>query len=77
MPRAYEYKVRLNGWWTETTATPLGVADGEHPAVVSKPTTLRFTYDDATHRLRVGPATPAGGTDPGRLPSPATACART
>ena len=58
----YVYKVRLDGSWSENYGdATFGVADGNIPLPVAKPTTLRFTYDHDTHRVRVGPATPAGG----------------
>ena len=59
---SYVYKVRLNGAWTENYGdATFGLADGNIPLPVTKPTALRFTYDHATHRVSVGPATPAGG----------------
>ncbi len=58
----YVYKVRLNGSWTENYGdATFGVPDGNIPLAIDKTTTLRFTYDHATHRVRVGPAEPAGG----------------
>ncbi|MGG5259580.1 alpha-amylase family glycosyl hydrolase [Phycicoccus avicenniae] len=53
----YLYKVRLNGSWDENYGdATFGVADGNIPLPLTAPTTLRFTYDHATHRVRVGPA---------------------
>ena len=58
----YVYKVRLNGSWTENYGdATFGVPDGNIPLAIDKTTILRFTYDHATHRVRVGPAEPAGG----------------
>ncbi|WP_377640701.1 alpha-amylase family glycosyl hydrolase [Oryzobacter terrae] len=58
----YVYKVRLNGSWTENYGdATFGVPDGNIPLPVKTATRLRFTYDHETHRVRVGPATPAGG----------------
>lgn len=58
----YVYKVRLNGSWAENYGdATFGVADGNLPLPVASTTTLRFTYDHETHRVRVGPATPASG----------------
>ena len=61
-PFDYLYKVRLNGAWTENYGdATFGLPDGNIPLAIDKTTTLRFTYDHATHRVRVGPAEPAGG----------------
>ncbi|MBM6400078.1 alpha-amylase family glycosyl hydrolase [Phycicoccus sonneratiae] len=53
----YLYKVRLDGSWTESYGdATFGLPDGNIPLPVTAPTRLRFTYDHATHRVRVGPA---------------------
>ena len=61
-PYDYLYKVRLNGSWTENYGdATFGLPDGNIPLAIDQTTELRFTYDHATHRVRVGPAQPAGG----------------
>ena len=63
-PTDYVYKVRLNGSWSENYGdATFGLPDGNIPLAIEETTTLRFTYDHATHRVRVGPARPAGGPD--------------
>ncbi len=62
----YLYKVRLNGSWDENYGdATFGLPDSNIPLALGQPTALRFTYDHATHRVSVGPATPAGGLEPG------------
>ncbi|HYN67635.1 MAG TPA: alpha-amylase family glycosyl hydrolase [Ornithinibacter sp.] len=61
-PTDYLYKVRLNGSWSENYGdATFGLPDTNIPLAIEATTTLRFTYDHATHRVRVGPARPAGG----------------
>ncbi|WP_423219043.1 pullulanase-type alpha-1,6-glucosidase [Zhihengliuella halotolerans] len=50
---AYEYKVALDGSWDEA----YGLDGGEEniPLTIAGETTLRFTYDDATHRTSLVP----------------------
>lgn len=58
----YLYKVRLDGAWTENYGDPtFGLGDGNIPLSLDQDAALRFTYDHDTHRVSVGPATPAGG----------------
>jgi glycosidase len=60
-PGTYQFKVRLNGGWTENYGAG-GVSDGPNvPLSLLAPATLRFTYDHETHRIGVAPAEPAPG----------------
>lgn len=55
----WEYKVALNDTWDESYGID-GTADNT-PLVLAGPSTLRFTYDDTTHRTSVTPLDLAGG----------------
>lgn len=58
----YEYKVRLNGSWSENYGAD-GKADGANiPLVLEGPAQLLFTYDHDTHLVRFTPQDLAGGT---------------
>jgi len=58
----YQYKVALNGSWAENYGAG-GTADGPNlPLVLETPARLRFTYDDASHRVTVAPAELPGAT---------------
>ncbi|WP_315097161.1 pullulanase-type alpha-1,6-glucosidase [uncultured Cellulomonas sp.] len=48
---AYEYKVAIDDSWDEAYGRDGGGDNA--PLVVEGPTSLRFTYDDATHRIAV------------------------
>ena len=54
----YAYKVAINGSWDESYGASGG---GNLPLVLSHPARLRFTYDDATHRIAVAPAAQPSG----------------
>ncbi|GAB3018999.1 hypothetical protein GCM10011376_39330 [Nocardioides flavus (ex Wang et al. 2016)] len=52
----YEYKVALDGSWAENYGAG-GTLDGANlPLVLEHDARLRFTYDDASHRVAVAPA---------------------
>ena len=57
---SYEYKVRLNGSWTENYGDATFGIGGNIPLAIDQSTELRFTYDHETHRVAVGPVEPAG-----------------
>jgi pullulanase-type alpha-1,6-glucosidase len=54
----FEYKVALNDSWDEAYGRE-GTGDNT-PLVLAGPTTLRFTYDDTTHRTALTPLDLAG-----------------
>lgn len=57
----YAYKVTIDGSWEENYGAG-GVAGGpDVPLVLQQPARLRFTYDDATHRVAVAPADQPSG----------------
>src|SRR5690606_35158194 len=56
---SWEYKVALDDAWDESYGAD-GSGDNS-PLTVAGPTTLRFTYDDATHRTSVTPVDLTGG----------------
>ncbi|MBE1874750.1 pullulanase-type alpha-1,6-glucosidase [Myceligenerans pegani] len=56
---AYEYKVALNGSWDESYGRDGG--DANAPLHLEGATTVRVTYDDASHRIAVTPLDLAGG----------------
>ncbi|GAB3160646.1 hypothetical protein GCM10027059_09080 [Myceligenerans halotolerans] len=56
---AYEYKVALDGAWDESYGRE-GTTDNA-PLNLEGPTTVRVTYDDATHRIALTPLDLAGG----------------
>ncbi|GAA4406957.1 hypothetical protein GCM10023168_22480 [Fodinibacter luteus] len=58
---SYEYKVRLDGSWTESYGDATFGLGGNIPLAIEQTSELRFTYDHETHRVAVGPAEPAGG----------------
>ncbi len=49
----YEYKVAINGTWDESHG---GAGGANLPLVLKHPARLRFTYDDASHRIAVASA---------------------
>ncbi|MCU1430907.1 MAG: alpha,6-glucosidase, pullulanase-type [Actinotalea sp.] len=60
---SYEYKVAVNGTWDEAYN---GSGDGgggapNTPLTIAGPTTLRFTYDDTTHRTGIEVVDLSGG----------------
>ncbi|WP_426592932.1 pullulanase-type alpha-1,6-glucosidase [Cellulomonas sp. McL0617] len=58
----YAYKVALNDTWDEAYG---GNGGGDNtPLVLAGPTTIRFTYDDTTHRTALTPLTLAAGYTP-------------
>ena len=59
---SYEFKVRLNGSWTESYG--LDGTSENAPLVLPAATRLRFLYDGETHRLTVTPAAAPAATDP-------------
>ena len=60
----YEFKVRLNGSWTENYGAG-GVAGGPNiPLHLVEDAALTFTYDHATHRVGVAPTNPQPGLSP-------------
>ncbi|KQR16848.1 pullulanase-type alpha-1,6-glucosidase [Cellulomonas sp. Leaf334] len=50
---SYEYKVALDDSWDEAYGKDGG--DANIPLVVAGPSSLRFTYDDTTHRIALTP----------------------
>jgi len=63
-PGEYELKVRLNGSWDENYGAG-GVEDGPNiPLALEAPASLRFSWDESSHVVRVAPATPAPGLQP-------------
>ncbi|QTE29983.1 pullulanase-type alpha-1,6-glucosidase [Pengzhenrongella sicca] len=58
----YEYKVAVNDTWDEAYGAG-GGADNA-PLVLASATTLRFTFDDGTHRIAVAPVELTGGYTP-------------
>jgi hypothetical protein len=58
----YQFKVRLNGSWTESYGLD-GTAD-DAPLVLPTATRLRFLYDGESHRLTVTPAAAPSANDP-------------
>ena len=58
----YQFKVRLNGSWTDSYGLD-GTSDNA-PLVLPTATRLRFLYDGESHRLTVTPATAPAATDP-------------
>ncbi|MBL0884749.1 pullulanase-type alpha-1,6-glucosidase [Myceligenerans indicum] len=56
---SYQYKVALDGSWDESYGRD-GGADNA-PLTLEGPTTIRVTYDDATHRIALTPLDLAGG----------------
>jgi len=60
---SHEYKVAVNGSWDE--AYGLDGGSENIPLVVAGPATLRFTFDDATHRVALAPVELTGGPGPG------------
>ncbi|WP_421734590.1 pullulanase-type alpha-1,6-glucosidase [Cellulomonas sp.] len=59
---AYEYKVAINDTWDEAYGKN-GGADNI-PLVIEGPSTLRFTYDDTTHRIALTPLDLGAGYTP-------------
>ncbi len=58
----YEYKVALNDTWDEAYG---GNGGGDNtPLVLAGPSTIRFTYDDTTHRTALTPLGLADGYTP-------------
>jgi glycosidase len=52
---SYQFKVTVDGSWTENYGAD-GVRDGANiPLVIAGPTSLLFSYDDTTHRISVAP----------------------
>ena len=60
----YAYKVALNDAWDESYGGDGG--GGNTPLVLAGPSTIRFTYDDTTHRTALTPLGLAGGLHAGR-----------
>ncbi|MBR7743044.1 hypothetical protein KC207_07050 [Phycicoccus sp. BSK3Z-2] len=58
---SYEWKVRLDGSWDESYGDATFDLGGNVPLALEQDAELRFTYDHSTHRVAVGPASPAGG----------------
>ena len=57
---SYEFKVALNGSWSENYGAG-GVQGGANlPLVLAGPAALVFTYDDDTHHIAVAPTTLSG-----------------
>ncbi|HXH76946.1 pullulanase-type alpha-1,6-glucosidase [Nocardioides sp.] len=52
----YEFKVTINGSWAENYGANGAAGGANLPLVLSHPAKLRFTYDDASHRVAVAPA---------------------
>ncbi|WP_439938407.1 pullulanase-type alpha-1,6-glucosidase [Nocardia sp. N13] len=58
---SYAYKVAINGSWGENYGAGGAAGGADLPLVLQQPASLRFSYDDATHRIAVAPAEqPAG-----------------
>ena len=62
---SYEYKVALNDTWAESYGDATFNLGGNIPLALEKATDLRFTYDDVTKKVQVGPAQPAEGPNRG------------
>lgn len=52
----YGYKVAVNGSWQENYGAGGAAGGPDLPLVLEHPARLRFTYDDASHRIAVAPA---------------------
>jgi pullulanase-type alpha-1,6-glucosidase len=52
----YQYKVALNGSWDENYGAGGTAGGADLPLVLEHTARLRFTYDDASHRIAVAPA---------------------
>ena len=52
----YEYKVAIDGSWDESYGAGGASGGANLPLVLQHDARLRFTYDDATHRVAVAPA---------------------
>ena len=59
-PFAFEYKVALDDAWDENYGADGAAGGANIPLVVAGPTTLRFVYDDTTHRIGATPLDLAG-----------------
>ncbi|HEY7719747.1 MAG TPA: hypothetical protein VH915_13380, partial [Pedococcus sp.] len=58
---SYAYKVAVNGSWEENYGAGGAAGGADLPLVLQHPASLRFSYDDATHRIAVAPVDqPAG-----------------
>lgn len=58
----YSYKVAMNDAWDESYGGDGG--SGNTPLVLAGPSTIRFTYDDTTHRTALTPVSLADGYTP-------------
>src|SRR5690349_9466560 len=58
----WHYKVALDDAWDESYGGDGGT--GDTPLVVAGPSTVRFTYDDTTHRTALAPLDLAGDAGP-------------
>ncbi|WP_456788130.1 pullulanase-type alpha-1,6-glucosidase [Cellulomonas sp. P5_C5] len=59
---SYEYKVAIDDSWDEAYGKDGG--DANIPLVVAGPSSLRFTYDDTTHRIALTPLELGGDYTP-------------
>lgn len=59
---SWEYKVAVDDSWDESYGANGG--NDNAPLVLEGPTTLRFTFDDTTHRIAVAPVELTGGYTP-------------
>ncbi|HEU5242411.1 MAG TPA: alpha-amylase family glycosyl hydrolase, partial [Ornithinibacter sp.] len=59
---SYEYKVAIDDSWDEAYGKDGG--DANIPLVVAGPSSLRFTYDDTTHRIALTPLDLGGDYTP-------------
>ncbi|WP_421743643.1 pullulanase-type alpha-1,6-glucosidase [Cellulomonas sp.] len=61
----FEYKVAINDSWTEAYGKNGSTGDNNNiPLVLEGPSTLRFTYDDTTHRIALTPLELGAGYTP-------------
>ncbi|HEY0642367.1 MAG TPA: alpha-amylase family glycosyl hydrolase, partial [Nocardioides sp.] len=58
---SYAWKIAINGSWNENYGAGGAAGGADLPLVLQHPATLRFSYDDATHRLAVAPAEQPSG----------------
>lgn len=57
----YEYKIALNGAWDESYGADGAAGGANIPLTIAGPASLRFVYDDTSHRIAIETNTLASG----------------
>ncbi|GAA1635334.1 pullulanase-type alpha-1,6-glucosidase [Microbacterium flavum] len=58
----YEYKIALDGGWDESYGADGAAGGGNIPLTIAGPATLRFVYDDSSHRIAIEAQSLAAGS---------------